>query len=342
MNPSSRFCLAPRLSGLGGMVTFQGKLVRGLEKRGCQVTYDLNDQPYAAVLVIGGYKDLVGLRRARRKGIPVVQRLNGMNWIHRKRRTSLKHYLRAEYGNFILSIIRGKIASQIVYQSEFSQRWWENVRGPTPVAKRIIYNGVDLNLFAPEGEHDRPTDRWRVLLVEGTLGGGYEMGLESAVGLAEGLQGKLRKSVELVVTGRVSPALQEGWQKRSRVPLHFTGVVPHQEIPHLDRSAHLLFSADIHAACPNSVIEALGCGLPVAAFDTGALAELVQGEAGRVVPYGSDPWQLEQPDLPALVDAAAEILGDQARFRQAARQRAEAAFGLDEMVEAYLEALLGQ
>jgi glycosyltransferase involved in cell wall biosynthesis len=104
----------------------------------------------------------------------------------------------------------------------------------------------------------------------------------------------------------------------------------------LDRSAHLLFSADVHPACPNSVIEALACGLPVVAFDTGSLVELVPPQAGRVVSYGGDPWKIEPPDIPALAEAAVQVLEDMPRYRQGARQRAEEAFGLDRMVEGYL------
>jgi glycosyltransferase involved in cell wall biosynthesis len=103
----------------------------------------------------------------------------------------------------------------------------------------------------------------------------------------------------------------------------------------------LLYSSDVNAACPNSVIEALACGLPVLSFDTGALSELVKDDAGRVVPYGGDPWRLDPPDVPALSQAALEILREQDRFRQGARRRAEEAFGLDAMLDAYLEVLLG-
>jgi glycosyltransferase involved in cell wall biosynthesis len=117
--------------------------------------------------------------------------------------------------------------------------------------------------------------------------------------------------------------------------------VAREAVPQLDRSAHLLFPADVNPACPNSVIEALACGLPAAAFSTGALPELVSGDAGRLVPYGGDPWKLERPDLAALAEAAAEILRDQPRFRAGARRRAEEAFGLDRMVERYLDVLLG-
>jgi glycosyltransferase involved in cell wall biosynthesis len=117
-------------------------------------------------------------------------------------------------------------------------------------------------------------------------------------------------------------------------------LVPHELIPELDRSAHLLFSADINAACPNSVIEALACGLPIAAFSTGALPELVSGDSGRLVPYGGDPWTLDKPDIPALSQAVIQVLQNQDRFRTAARQRAESAFGLDKMVQRYQDVLL--
>jgi glycosyltransferase involved in cell wall biosynthesis len=116
--------------------------------------------------------------------------------------------------------------------------------------------------------------------------------------------------------------------------------VPRERIPEIDRSAHLLFSADINPACPNSVIEALACGLPIVAFDTGALKELVIGNSGRLVPYGGDVWKIEPPDIPSLAVASAEILRDLPRFRQSARAHAESALGLDRMVDGYLKVLL--
>jgi glycosyltransferase involved in cell wall biosynthesis len=318
---------------------------------------DLADTPYQSVLVIGGTRDLPGLWRIRRRGIPVVQRLDGMNWLHRMSPTKgsgkrdLRHYLRAEYGNFILAWIRNRLASCLVYQSEFARNWWERVYGPAPAASRVIYNGVDLDIYTPVGKGSPPDDHWRVLMVEGSLLGGYQQGLEAAMRLVEELLAAHSRSSgqkgELLVAGRVPPATQAYWQQylerkglQERSTLTWAGLVDSWRIPEIDRSAHLLYSGDIHAACPNSVIEALGCGLPVLAFDTGALPELVCGGAGRIVPYGGDPWKLEQPDVPGLARAAADILDDQARFRKAARARAEEAFGLDHMVDAYLEVLL--
>ena len=335
----ARICIIPRATNVGGVTSFQAKLAAGLERRGIQVCFDLDETPYEAVLLTGGVRNLPGLKRARRGGARIVQRLDGINWLHRRLSTGPRHFLRAEYGNRLLALLRSRFVTHIVYQSEFVRGWWRKCFGPERVPSFVIHNGVDLSVFTPDGPHERHTDHFRLLLVEGSLQGGYENGLETALGLAERLAEKL--PVELMVAGRLSPDLQSVTQRKSRVPIRWAGLVPHEQIPALDRSAHLLYSADLNAACPNSVIEALACGLPVAAFATGALPELVTGDSGRVVPYGGDPWKLEKPDLPALVAAAAEILQNQARFRKPARQRAEAAFGLDRMIEKYLQVLLG-
>jgi glycosyltransferase involved in cell wall biosynthesis len=186
-------------------------------------------------------------------------------------------------------------------------------------------------------------------MVEGSLMGGYEIGLEAAVELARRLADRLQLSyirgvgpaVELVVAGRAPVEVQQRWaQHLGSAQIRWAGLVPPENIPELDRSAHLLYSADVNAACPNSVIEALACGLPVLSFDTGALPELVTGGAGRVVPYGGDPWRLDQPDVGGLVEGALEILQGGEGYREAARARAQEAFGLDQMVEGYLQVLL--
>jgi len=338
-NHKSRICLVPKVSGVGGMVSFQEKLVKGLNERGIGVSYDLADTPYGAILVIGGMRNLLGLWRARRRGIRIVQRLNGMNWIHHKMRTGWRHYLRAEYGNIILSQIRSHLADHIVYQSEFSHRWWERIYGDGGIPWRVVFNGVDLERFSPTGEGKIPEDHKRILLVEGSIGGGYEWGLGTAIRMAECVKTAYSHDVELMVVGRVAASLQRQWKKKTKVMVNFTGQVSAEKIPEMDRSAHVLYAADINAACPNSVIEAMACGLPVVAFDTGALSELLSIDAGRLVPFNGNPWNLDPPDIERLAQATNHIIRNQARFSVDARKRAEEAFGLDPMVERYLEAL---
>jgi glycosyltransferase involved in cell wall biosynthesis len=333
-----RICIIPKVHGVGGMVSFLHKFSAGAQARGVQVTTDLADGPYQAVLVIGGTRQLPALWQAKRRGVRVVQRLDGINWIHTVRPTSLKHSLRAGYGNLVLAFIRRFLSDRVIYQSAFCERWWEARYGPLKNSCAVVHNGVDLQAYSPGGE--RPQGAYRLLVVEGSLGGGYESGLENAVRLAEGLAHR-GWPVQVSVVGEVAPALQAYWAAKSLVPLEWAGLQAREQIPALMRSAHLLFSADVHPACPNSVIEALACGLPVVAFDTGALAELVPPDCGCIAPYGSDSWKLEPPDVAGLAAGSVSVLKDWPAFSTAARRHAEAAFSLGLMVDKYLDVLLG-
>lgn len=334
-----KVCIVPVVDGIGGGASFRNKFEAGLAARSVQVTHDPDDAP-DAVLVLGGTKNIAPLLRARKRGVRIVQRLDGINWIHRKRNTGIRHFVRAEYGNFVLSFIRARVATHILYQSEFSHHWWEDWYGRSQAPFTVIHNGVDLNIYSPDGIGGPPAEHCRLLIVEGSLGGGYDMGLDHAIALAETLAEKYSLPMELMVVGKVSGEHSARVQAHARIPIIWKGAVARAQIPEIDRSAHLLFSADLNAACPNSVIEALACGLPVAAFDTGALNELVVGDAGRLAPYGGDTWKLDKPDISGLAQAAVEVLHDLPRFRAGARARAESSLGLDLMVDRYLKFLL--
>jgi glycosyltransferase involved in cell wall biosynthesis len=331
--------IIPRVEGTGGGATFRHKFEAGLASRGLDMTHD-PDEAEASILVLAGTRNLLPLWRAKRRGVRIVQRLDGINWVHRKTNTGLKHFFRAEYGNFILSFIRRFLTDRILYQSEFSRRWWEDWYGKTRVPSAVVHNGVDLGMYSVGREIIPPYPPYKLLVVEGSLGGGYDLGLDNAIRLAEMLTEKHNLPTQLVVVGKISNEHRARVESKASVPIEWLGVVPRERIPEIDRSAHLFFSADLNAACPNAVIEALACGLPVAAFDTGALNELVIGDAGRLVPYSGDVWKLEQPNISALVESAAEILSDLPRFRNAARIQAESALGLDKMVDGYLKVLL--
>ena len=75
------------------------------------------------------------------------------------------------------------------------------------------------------------------------------------------------------------------------------------------------------------VAEALACGTPVAAFDRGAMRDLISDDVGCVVPAN---------DVAALASGISVARG---KSRQACRARAEALWGHDLMLQRY-EALL--
>ena len=317
------------------MASFRLKFEQGLRARGVDVTHDLSAKA-DATLVIAGTRNLIPLAKSRRRGQRIVQRLDGINWVQRIRWTDARYHIRAEYGNFMLSLIRARFADRVIYQSQFIRHWWEDWHGVAKAPATVIVNGVDLETYTPDGEHERPTNSFRLLLLEGSLVGGLNSGLFYAVAIAE----KLSKNypMEIVVAGKVDEATRRNLQ--SKVPVKFLGTIPRKEVPALARSSHLMYCAEVNPPCPNSVIESLACGLPVIGFDSGALKELVGDDAGCIVPYGSDPWKLETPGVATLAVEAEKILEAQDQFRASARKRAESKFGLNTMTDAYLKVLL--
>jgi len=332
-----RICIVPRVEGLGGVTSFRLKFENGLTTRGIDVTNNLSESS-DAVLVLAGTKNLLPLWKARRRGQRIVQRLDGINWVHRARWAGPRYIIRAIYGNANLSFIRRRLADRVIYQSQFIKGWWEDWYRPARVPSSVILNGTDLERYTPSGLHERPTGHYRILIVEGSLTGALNSGLFHAAELANRLAHQYK--IELCIVGRVDKRTKKRLEHHTAFRVRFLDVVPREQIPWIMRSSHVLFSAEVNPPCPNSVIEALACGLPVIGFDTGSLSEIVQDYAGWLAPYGANPWKLEKPDIPALADAAVEVLEDQSRFRNFARAQAELKLGLDRMVDEYLKILL--
>ncbi len=333
-----RICIVPRVEGLAGVASFRLKFENGLRARGVNVTHDISQQA-DAILVLAGTKHLFSLWRAHRRGQRIVQRLDGVNWVQRVRWAGLKYTVRAIYGNANLSLIRRRLADKVIYQSNFIKNWWEDWYKPARVPSSVILNGVDLDQYTPHGLHERPSGHYRILIVEGSMSGAQNSGLYSAVELANLLSHKHK--VELMIVGRVDKHTQNKLKNQSSFRIKFMNTIPREQIPWMMRSAHALFSAEVNPPCPNSVIESLACGLPVIGFDTGSLSEIVQGDAGRLAPYGANPWKLEKPDVQALADVAEEVIQDNESFRASARRQAETVLGLDKIMDEYLKVLLG-
>jgi glycosyltransferase involved in cell wall biosynthesis len=333
--------IIPDVRGLGGPASFHQKFVAGLAKRGVQVSYDLSCPDLRAVLVIAGSRHLGWLRNVKKKGIPIIQRLDGMNWVHKRKYTGVKHFLRSEVNNWILQTIRRDLAARVIYQSRFSQSWWEGQYGPVAKPTTVIYNGIDLDLYRPANEPIPTGGPIRLMAVEGHLKNGIETGLVNAVTALRGWPDYRGQPVRLAVAGDV-PA-----EVRSRIDpllpgrIDWLGILKREVIPDQLHQSHLFFSVELNPACPNAVIEALACGVPVMAFNSGSIRELVDDASGAILPYDTDVWKMQLADGSPLPTAGTQLLDHLDDYRRGARDRALRLFQLDEMVQAYLKFLLG-
>jgi glycosyltransferase involved in cell wall biosynthesis len=326
-----RIGMIPKAGG-GGPASFQERLQGELGRLGVETTFDPNSRPLDAVLVFAGTKDLLSLWRCKRDGIRIVQRLDGINWLHRIRPRGLIYALRAESLNRQLRFIRARFADRIVYQSEFVRGWWEGWFGAAAAPARVVHNGIPLNEYPPrKGDPDGT-----LLVVEGNLhfNDPSRRILQTANRiLIRG--GVLRK---LSILARIDPAWGREW-------IHFdpqtevAGLRPRSEVRSRQQNAALFLSMEINAPCPNAVIEALASGLPVIGFDTGSVRELVGG-GGELVPYDGDPWRLEVPrNVEAIGEAGRRVMEQWGEYSRRARSEAEQRFDIRAIARDYLEAL---
>ncbi len=105
-----------------------------------------------------------------------------------------------------------------------------------------------------------------------------------------------------------------------------------EDVPELLRAMHVFVLPSLAEGISNTILEAMASGLPVVATNVGGNAELVtEGETGYLVPR-EDPL--------AMADSIRRYADDadlRRRHGANARRRAERQFGIDRMVEQYLD-----
>ena len=82
---------------------------------GWDIVYLSEDQSTPdVVLVVGGTRKVLGLLRLKRMGVPIVHRLDGILWLHKKHWPGLRRLIGAEARNFLIKIIHGYVADTVV------------------------------------------------------------------------------------------------------------------------------------------------------------------------------------------------------------------------------------
>lgn len=322
---------------MGGPAKFQNGLSKSLAEMQVQITYYKSQRVlYDAILLINATRRIRDLIVARKHRTVIVQRLGSPFPSNKNLDINSLQHLRTWIGVQNMEFIRRYLANRIVYQSQFVKRSWTDKYGSVNKPSKVIYNGVDLKVFSPIGPKYESSAEICIVSVEGT----QVYPEQSPAFQVVSELNRRGVDVELLIFGR--PWADTAMRYAQYPFLKFIGCVANEELPFYYRGADSLVSNDgISAACPNSVIEALACGTPVIGYEFAVLPEMLTQEAGRCVPAVGDPWKGETPgNIAALADAALEVVENR-EFRNGARRLAEERYGLERMVEQYIEVLFG-
>lgn len=105
----------------------------------------------------------------------------------------------------------------------------------------------------------------------------------------------------------------------------------HEQLRRVYGAADVFVCPSLQENLPNMVMEAAACGVPVAAFDTGGLPDLVEHQVTGVL--------AQCGDAQSLADGVAWILGHEDRRRtlgQRARMKVSRSFGIDHVVRRHM------
>jgi glycosyltransferase involved in cell wall biosynthesis len=195
-----------------------------------------------------------------------------------------------------------------------AEQWGTNVQ-----VGGVIPNGIDLHRWSFRSGGDRDTAVWtgRIVPEKGT-----HLALEAAH--AAGLR--------LVVAGPVGDAayFADEVQPRLEPRDRYAGHLDHDDLAELVGSAGVLLCTPCWEEPYGLVVaEALACGTPVAAFDRGAMRELVDEDCGRLA---------ARDDVDGLARAALEA---RSLDRRACRTQAERHCSVEVMVDRYEQLYAG-
>lgn len=279
------------------------------------IIYSLSNAPYLS---------RASLARAKARGTGLVHNQNGVfypgwydgDWQAANRRMSHAYHL----------------ADHVFWQSNFCRDCADRFLGARDGDGEILFNAVDLQHFAPADTTGE--GRAFTFLLTGKIQSHLAYRLEDSIaGLAHaraaGLEANLRIAGHLDATAN---AAAESAVRDAGLEQHVEILGPYTQAdaPNVYRGADAYIMTKHADPCPNTVIEAMACGLPVVYVASGGVPELVGPDAGSGIASEED-WDTPfRPDPAVLGQAMLRVAENRAAISVAARQRAETHFDIED------------
>ena len=320
--------LPKKLTQAGGTSTFARNFMKGMKERGHSVT--LSWQHRYDVLLVAPTAPLRYLLHAKLFRRQIIHRLDGV------------YYSGSSAGwmwrllNLQLSIIRTFFADAIVYQSKYSEYACNKRLLPllSRKPKTTIYNGVDSDLFTPDGLKislkDNPDQH---VFITASRFRTEDQVIPLLKGFEE-YRSNHEANSKLVLIGPFQERVSDIPAKFSHSSyISFLGTIPHDQLTAHLRAADIFVMTHKTPPCPNNVIEAMACGLPICGVADGAMPELVRNKTeGELVP---EPQEAEPFPVETFANNLETIMRNKLHYARNSRQRAIHDFSLRSMLEKY-------
>lgn len=255
----------------GGPSSFQKRFMSFLESNGHSLDVLKMTADCDYIFVMSGTRKLLTLIYFKFIGTQIIQRLDGIDVSYRNENRSFLTLLKAEIQHVIVVFIYFFIANKVVFQSQFVKEVWFKAFSHRPKYYEVIYNGFSLSKSDKLKLLSKLKDfsAVRIVCVEGMVKGQ----------LAQMLLSNL-PDIEVCVYGDVHDQVRLNVKHEN---LRFMGYLFDLDYADLYTGKSIYCVLEENPPCPNSVIEALACGVPVIAVRGGSISELVDHTCGIIL-----------------------------------------------------------
>lgn len=317
------------LKKTGGTSRFAQNIQQQAAVNGHQVIFDY--QPHYDALLVVVSCPLRYLIDAKRRGKPIIHRLDGTYY-----KSTIAGHLYPLY-NMKAKLIQHRFADFTIYQSQYSKYCCDIFLGaPRPEQHRIIYNGVDINHFTPDGTHKNLHDnpQQHVFITWSRFRRPDQILPILAAYQAYRTE---HPNSKLIILGNFADELANIADQQIK-QVEFIGPIEHRNLPSFARGADLFVISHQNPPCPNNVLEAMALGLPICGVDDGAMSELTTpGLNSELINTSGDSFDKPRDlDTDAFADNMNKIMQNRSAYSLHSRRLAQRRFRLDEMVNNYL------
>lgn len=315
----------------GGSSSFAKKFKKGLEEKGHEAFFDFR-KDYDILFVIIQCNPLY-LLHAKLNHKKIIHRLDGLYYWSV---ATWKYPLL----NLAPKLIHKFFSDFTVYQSIYSKYCADKFLGKRKDEKySIIYNGIDTKLFSSEGEkienlRDNPDQKIFITVSKFRR-------TDQIIPIIEALEiyrKKYNGNFKLLIIGDFSREITNlPNQFRNFTYLKFLGKIPNEDLPKYERSSDVFLMTHLNPPCPNNIIEAMSCGLPICGVADGAMSELTSlGKNSLLIEIKGDAfWKRRNYDIQKFAENLNIIIKNLDYFSTHSRKIAKEKFSLDDMIFNY-------
>ena len=229
-------------------------------------------------------------------------------------------------------------AQGIIYQSQFTRKFIEEHLIKTDLPSRIIPNGVDTDLFSPLGDDCRKqlniAASHKVLVTSSSWRAHKR--LNDILLVFNELRKTYDNTLHLLIIGKPDQSVPNDPY------IHTSGRVDPQDLPMWYRTGDLFLFLSWLDNCPNVVLEAMGCGLPVVCSNQGGTREIVERVSGGIIAmaddefgyHDTDLYNPPRPDHQVIITSVLDVLENIEQYKSKINYRA---LSIDRVADGYVK-----